>query len=121
MKIDCTGDVVSGDIITFTETVWGGSRTSPRALGERTITARVLKESYGQEKQQHTFSLFILESTGYEALPEGKKTLRKGRNVYRNGCTRERWEDEEARRAALDEKHARGDAARAIRDERIFS
>ncbi len=118
MEINCTGDVVTGDTITWTEAVFGGSVRKPRFLGERTITARVVKDSYGADKQQHTFSVEVIASVGYDALKPGTKTTRKGRNIYRNGTTRLPWPDEAARHAVANEKHARGDMARRARDER---
>lgn len=113
--VDCTGDVVAGDEIEFIEAVFGGSHRKPKYLGERKIRAKVLRDSYGEAKQQHTFTLEILGSEGYDALPAGKTTTRKGRNVYRNGTMRKPWNDETARTAAADEKHRRGEHARAGR------
>ena len=69
--IDCTGDVCAGDVILFTEAVFGGSYRKPRFLGERRIAAKVLKDSYGKDKQQHTFTLEVVASDGYEALEAG--------------------------------------------------
>lgn len=115
---DCTGDVCRGDVILFTEAVFGGSYRKPRFLGERRIVARVIGDSYGAQRQQHTFTLEVLASEGTAPLEAGIRTTRKGRNVYRHDCRRMQWADEAARRVALDEKHARGDAARAERDER---
>ncbi len=71
----------------------------------RTIEAIIEKDSYGYEKQQHTFSLRITHSEGCESIDVGKLVCRKGRNVYRNGTYRKPWEDEEKRKIALDEKH----------------
>ena len=116
--IPCTGDVVAGDVIEFTEAVFAGSFRKPRYVGERTIQAEVLRDSYGAAKQQHTFTLKVLASAGAEPLSAGTITTRKGRNVYRNGTRRAPWPVEADRRAALDEKHARGDLARADRAER---
>ena len=113
--VDTTGDVVKGDTIKFTEGVFGGSFKRPTYLGDREVVAEVLNDSYGADKQQHTFSLRVLSSSGKQQLEAGKKTRRKGRNVYRNGTLRLTWEDEKSRSAALDEKHGRGDAARATR------
>lgn len=48
----------------------GGSYRKPRFLGERRVAARVLADSYGSAKQQHTFTLLVIESDGYEALPD---------------------------------------------------
>lgn len=116
--INCTGDVVTGDVIRFEESVFGGSHRKPKYLGTRIVEAEVLNDSYGERKQQHTFSLLVLASTGTQALSPGARTTRKGRNVYRNGTMRKPWTDESARGAARQEKHARGDRARAARDER---
>ncbi|HBG51913.1 MAG TPA: hypothetical protein DDW89_08925, partial [Gammaproteobacteria bacterium] len=115
---DCTGDVCTGDVILFSEAVFGGSHRRPTHLGERTIVARVLKDSYGAERQQHTFTLEVIACEGVQPIEAGTRTTRKGRNVYRNGCRRMPWQDESQRREALNEKHTRGDAARAERAER---
>lgn len=116
--IDCTGDVVTGDVIEFSEAVFVGTYRRPQYLGDRLVQARVLRDSYGADRQQHTFTLLIIASSGAQALGTGAQTTRKGRNVYRNGTRRQPWHDEEARRQAAAGKHARGDLARATRDER---
>lgn len=118
--IDCTGDACAGDTIKFTEGVFGGSHRRPKYLGDRFVIAKVVKDSYGAAKQQHTFTIVIVESTGTRPLVAGTKTTRKGRNVYRNGCERLPWSDESLRDKALEDKHARGDAARARRDLRCW-
>ena len=117
--LDATGDVVAGDVIRFEEGVFGGSHRKPKHLGDRIIEARVLRESYGADKQQHTFSLEVIRSEGHDALKAGAVVRRKGRVVYRRGVRRQQWSDEAERRAAADEKHARGDAARGARASRI--
>lgn len=117
-NFDCTGDVVAGDEIKFTEAVFGGSFKKPRYLGDRTICALVTNDSYGAKKQQHTFTLKILASNGISPLEAGTKTTRKGRNVYRNGTLRRPWIDPELREMAVEEKHFRGDQARAFRSYR---
>ena len=116
--INCTGDVVAGDNIKFTEGVFGGSYRKPKYRGDRTICATVLRESYGAAKQQHTFTLLVHQSDGYEPIEAGKTIKRKGRNIYRNGTKRQQWADESQRDSVADEKHTRGDAARADRDSR---
>jgi hypothetical protein len=121
--IDCTGDVVAGDTILFSETVWPafrpsgrfGRRSSPKPLGERTVVAEVLRDSYGEKKQQHTFTLKVVACEGYDPIAPGSETTRKGRNVYKNGTRRKAWDDEAARDTAANDKHTRGDAARAAR------
>lgn len=118
--INCTGDVVVGDTIRFTEKVFSGSFRNPKYEGNRTITAQVVADSYGIAKQQHTFTLMVINcaSDGNAPCVLGR-TTRKGRNIYRNGCARQAWPDESSRRAIAAEKHQRGDAARAARAERV--
>jgi hypothetical protein len=114
-KYNCTGDACEGDVILFTETVWGGSYRKPYRVGERTIAARIVRDSYGSAKQQHTFTLDVIWSDGTEPLPVGVQTRRKGRNVYRNGTCRLAWPDESQRETVLADKHRRGAAARNAR------
>jgi hypothetical protein len=119
--INCTGDVVAGDVIKFTEAVFGGSFRKPKYLGDRTIIAKVVKDSYGSAKQQHTFTIEVLSSSGEQPLEVGTITTRKGRNVYRNGTWRKAWASEEDRVKVAEEKHQRGDVARARRAKRMES
>ena len=117
------GDVVAGDIIRFAEGVFSGSYRRPcRATyhGSRAIHAEVIRDSYGAEKQQHTFTLRVIGSTGVEALEAGKIIRRKGRNVYRGQPDRLQWSDESERDIVAAEKHRRGDTARAARDDRRY-
>ena len=113
-----TYDIVVGDTIRFEENVFSGSWRSPKFAGKRVVAATVTKDSYGQAKQQHTFTLKILESSGTDALEVGKVTRRKGRNIYRHDPVRLLWDDEDARQKVADEKHKRGDAARSDRERR---
>ena len=117
-EIDCTGDACVGDEILFSERVYGayGRRVS---LGQRRVAARIVSDSYGAQKQQHTFSLVVLASDGVNPVEVGKAMRRKGRNIYRRGTRRRAWLDETARLAVLTEKHARGEAAREAREARI--
>ena len=114
-SIHCTGDVVTGDRIRFDEAVFGGSHRRPSFLGIRTIEAEVVADSYGEGKQQHTFSMVVLESSGVSAVKPGERIRRKGRNVYRRETWRAPWEDEEEREKVAAEKHERGDQARTAR------
>jgi len=118
-SISCTGDACEGDVILFTEAVFGGSYHKPIFVGDRRIAARIVRDSYGRAKQQHTFTLEILDSDGYDPLKPGSTVTRKGRNVYRNGTLRQPWPAETDRRASLEDKHRRGDAARAARAARV--
>lgn len=114
-KINCTGDACQGDVILFTEAVWGGSYRKPYRVGDRTIAARIVRDAYGAAKQQHTFTLDVIWSEGTEPIAAGTQTRRKGRNVYRNGTYRLAWPDESQREAVLADKHKRGSAARNAR------
>lgn len=114
-KIDCTGDVVVGDTILFEESVWTGNYTNPVFSGKRTIIAEVIRDSYGEKKQQHTFTLKVLDSTGVSPLDKNINVMRKGRNVYKDGTKRLSWKCPEERVLALGEKHSRGDIARSTR------
>lgn len=51
-------------------------------------------------------------------MVRGRKTRRKGRNIYRNGTMRLVWENETERNKVADEKHGRGNIARTERDKR---
>lgn len=113
--VNCTGDVVQGDTILFEEGVF----RSRRWRGDRRIIAKVVRESYGQLKQQHTFTLKVLWSDGYQACEAGSTILRKGRVIYGNGTKRKPWADESKRHEICREKHIRGDLARLARRARI--
>lgn len=117
-SVCCTGDVVVGDTILYTEGVFGGSLRKPKHLGDRQVVAKVIRDSYGKGKQQHTFTLQIIWSEGIQALEVGATTLRKGRNVYRNGTFRLLWDNETKRERLCEEKHQRGDVARQAREQR---
>ena len=113
--VSATGDVVVGDHVTYDEAVFTGSYRKPKFAGLRSISAIVVKDSYGAGKQQHTFTLLITGSTGIDPLKVGEKVQRKARNVYRNGVSRQLWDDETARLEVQAEKHERGGAAREVR------
>lgn len=96
--INCTGDSCTGDVIKF---------FNPAKSGEY-LFGTIVSDSYGQTKQQHTFTIEV----------EGEKMLIKGRNLYKNGTLRKAWQDENKRKQILEDKHSRGDEARAARKER---
>lgn len=118
--IDAGGDICIGDSILFTENVFsqGSLFSKGKPLGIRVIHAEIVKESYGAKKQQHTFTLRVIESAGFHPLKSGRIYLRKGRNIHRIGCSRAVWSDESARIRILREKHLRGEKARADREKR---
>ncbi|GLJ48361.1 hypothetical protein SUGI_1020980 [Cryptomeria japonica] len=118
--INCRGDVCTGDIVLFTQKVYekydlasrGGAQNP---IGRRTIAGKVVKESYGAAKQQHTFTVEILWSIGVKPLPPLYPLLIKGRNLYRMRTYRQPWPNEAEREKVLAEKHARGAEARSVR------
>ncbi|KAL9158121.1 hypothetical protein ABFS82_08G047500 [Erythranthe guttata] len=118
--INCTGDVCMGDVVLFKQKVHQNSDKIPRSrsLRWRTVAGRVIKESYGAAKQQHTFTVEVLWSRGTKMLDPLFPLLVKGRNLYRMKTFRQRWKNEEERLEVLSEKHKRGAAARTVRDTR---
>lgn len=103
---EATGDVVVGDEICFEQAKFSGSFRNAKFEGFEKIEGKVIRDSYGSEKQQHTFTL---------ELKDGSELKIKGRNLYKNGVFRKEWENESDRELALDEKHQRGDVAREAR------
>jgi hypothetical protein len=108
--ICCTGDCVAGDRVAFQRATFAGSRTRPTFAGFKLVVGEIVAESYGVDRQQHTFTIL---------LSDGSKTRIKGRNLYANGTYRAAWLDESKRGEAADEKHLRGGLARAQRDIRM--
>ncbi|KAI8535234.1 hypothetical protein RHMOL_Rhmol10G0158300 [Rhododendron molle] len=88
---------------------------SGTSIGKRTVAGRVIKESYGAAKQQHTFTVEVLWSKGMKKLPPLFPLLVKGRNLYKLKTFRQRWKNETERHKVLAEKHKRGAAARLVR------
>ncbi|XP_068637900.1 zinc finger CCCH domain-containing protein 62-like [Aristolochia californica] len=116
--INCTGDVCRGDIVLFRQRVYQKydlARKGGNLIGKRTIAGRVVKESYGAAKQQHTFTVEVLWSKGLKTLPPLFPLLVKGRNLYRLKTLRQVWDDEAEREKVLAEKHRRGGEARLTR------
>lgn len=103
-NVRCTGDAVCGDEVRFERAIFTGSYRNSVFAGFELITGKIIRDSYGKDKQQHTFTL---------SLSDGSKMLIKGRNLYANGTFRKPWEDESLRKVAADEKHSRGNQARS--------
>ena len=108
-SINCTGDACVGDEVAFERATFSGSFRNAKFDGFELIKGTIIKDSYGKDKQQHTFTIKSVE---------GWEMRIKGRNLYANGTYRKRWVDEEKRGLVLDEKHKRGDKARSARSER---
>ncbi|KAK9142135.1 hypothetical protein Syun_011535 [Stephania yunnanensis] len=122
--LNCKGDACNGDVVLFEQKVYemynpaSRSSTAP-PVGTRMVAGRIVKESYGAAKQQHTFTIEVLWSKGIKPLPPLHPLLIKGRNLYRLKTMRQRWADEEERNKVLREKHSRGFVARSNRETRI--
>ncbi|GAU17387.1 hypothetical protein TSUD_232630 [Trifolium subterraneum] len=117
-NINCTGDVCLGDVVLFRQKVYekfNKVTRHGRVIGNRTVAGRVVKESYGAAKQQHTFTVEVLWSSGVKKLPPLSPLLVKGRNLYKQKTYRQRWKNEADRVKVLSEKHRRGAAARSAR------
>ncbi|XP_062002692.1 zinc finger CCCH domain-containing protein 62 isoform X2 [Rosa rugosa] len=116
--INCTGDVCKEDVVLFTQKVhqkFDKMTRHGRVLGKRVVAGRVVKESYGAAKQQHTFTVEVLWSRGIKELCPLFPLLVKGRNLYKMKTFRQRWSNEAERSTVLAEKHRRGGAARLVR------
>jgi hypothetical protein len=109
--------IVAGDVIRFRERVFRGKFPWRKRRGSRTVIARVLRESYGAKRQQHTFTIEVISCEGNDPLAPGTMLRRKGRNFYRM-AKRRLWDDETARLVALEEKYARREVMKEARRER---
>ncbi|KAI3932271.1 hypothetical protein MKW98_024991 [Papaver atlanticum] len=94
---NCKGDACTGDVVMFEQNVYEMYNISSRSAtgppcGSRSVAGRIVKESYGSAKQQHTFTIETM---------------------------RQLWADEEMRRKVLLEKHSRGSLAKSNRKTRI--
>ncbi|PAN14857.1 hypothetical protein PAHAL_2G449300 [Panicum hallii] len=115
-SINCKGDVCRGDAVLFKQKVYEKSgKRHAKCIGKRIVAGKVIKESYGKEKQQHTFTIQVFWSKGAGKLPPLHLLLVKGRNLYRMMTFRQPWANEAERLKVLDEKHSRGDDARRVR------
>ncbi|KAL3825084.1 hypothetical protein ACJIZ3_021113 [Penstemon smallii] len=122
--LNCKGDACTGDVVIFEQNVYEMFNIASRSAngppcGTRVVAGRIVKESYGAAKQQHTFTIEVLWSKGEKPLPPLHPLLIKGRNLYRLKTMRQKWQDEGERYKILSEKHARGGVARLTREERI--
>ncbi|KAF7828749.1 CDPK-related kinase 5-like [Senna tora] len=115
--VECTGDVCQGDVFCSDRAFMKMTRHG-RHMGKRTVAGRVVKESYGAAKQQHTFTVEVIWSCGVKKLPPLFPLLVKGRNLYKLKTYRQRWKNEAERVEVLSEKHQRGAEARLTRASR---
>ena len=101
------GDAVMGDEVRFERATFIGSFRNAKFSGFEQITGKIIRDSYGRDRQQHTFTL---------ELSDGSIMTIKGRNLYKEGTWRKPWKDESLRHAVTEEKHTRGDHARRARE-----
>ena len=109
--LECTGKVVPGDQIRWSEPVFTGPYQRPVYGGTRTIEAGVVKASYGGAGGQVTFTLEVLAAKGYQAPPIGKRLFRKAETLFRNRAYRALWREEAHRDVAVVEQAARAGSA----------
>ncbi|MCO5561604.1 hypothetical protein L7F22_015225 [Adiantum nelumboides] len=117
------GDACTGDVVLFKQKVKRNYHTPGKIfilplVGKRIVAGRIVKESYGSDKQQHTFTVEVLWSNGPKKLPFLYPLLIKGRNLYRFRTFRQPWPNEERKRV-LQEKHSRGAVPRNARECRV--
>ncbi|KAE9617979.1 hypothetical protein Lal_00037807 [Lupinus albus] len=122
--LNCKGDACTGDVVLFEQNVYEMYNLASRSAsgppcGIRIVAGRIVKESYGAAKQQHTFTIEVLWSKGEKPFPPLHPLLIKGRNLYRLKTLRQKWEDERERQKILFEKHSRGTVARGNREARM--
>ncbi|KAJ7951474.1 Zinc finger CCCH domain-containing protein 62-like [Quillaja saponaria] len=118
------GDACTGDVVFFEQNVYGMFDIASWSAGgppcdKRNVAGRIVKESHGPAKQQHTFTIEVLWSKGEKPLRPLHPLLINGRNLYRLKTLRQRWDDEGERRKILMEKQSRGFVARSDREARI--
>lgn len=104
-------DLVTGMLIRFSEAVFTGSYPHAQFSHERGIVALIVKESYGAEKGQHTFTLQVV-SCSDDSLSAFSQIRRKGRNVYKSVNI---LSSPDNAKELAEEKHGRGKCARAKR------
>jgi len=112
------GDACVGDVVWFARDNFSGSYKKPKYDGTECIRAIIVKDSYGKDKQQHTFTLEVMKSATSKTSQKGSSFRIKGRNLYKHFLFCENAERKE-RNEALEEKHKRGSIARAEREVRI--
>ena len=76
-------DLVTGDKVKIIEPIWpsGPPSRTKRPIGEREFEAEIVKDSYGLQSGQHTFTLKITSGACFDI---GSTIRRKGRTLYAN-------------------------------------
>jgi hypothetical protein len=77
-------NIVKGSVLTLDLPVFTGSFRNAKLSHHARVKVVVLKESYGKQAGQHTFTTNILESDDPINFKVGSNLIRKGRNLYPN-------------------------------------
>ena len=112
-----TGDACVGDIVWFGRDLFSGSYRKPIFDGTEGVRAIIVKDSYGSDKQQHTFTLVLMKSATSKTHIKGSDFRIKGRNLYKHFTYCENHERDD-RKEVLEDKHQRGTFARKVREDR---
>lgn len=111
-------DLTTNCKIEFTESVFIGNYPKAKFSHERTITGKVIKESYGSKTGQHTFTILV-ETCDDNSYYQGETIRRKGRNVYRKCRVLEYPKNHQE---LADEKHERAKSVKqSIKDWKDFN
>lgn len=80
---------------------------------------QVVKESYGAERGQHTFTLLCLESSHDKDFTVGGIYRKKGRNIYPNITANVQQPDNYSQVPANKEQRAAKESSKAIKERRL--
>ncbi|XP_048601423.1 uncharacterized protein LOC111215162 isoform X2 [Brassica napus] len=94
LLLNCKGDVFAKETL-FCLHKYEKMKASEDIMGRRTVAGKVVKESYGTAKHQHTFTSF--GARGCRNCLRCTLLLVKGRNLYGLLTLRQRWANEEDR------------------------
>lgn len=111
-------NLAAGVTIAFTDNIWGGNYKRPEFVGSRIVTAKIIRESYGQKTGQHTFSMQVVSCVGDQPLSPGAKIRRMGRNVYPTVCIVENDLSDTEQHRLLEDKKNRALIKVALRQKR---
>lgn len=104
--IECTGPLVVGDVVRFSESVW----RNKKRIGSRVVTAQILDPAVDDVGEQWPKAAagdgwvycLTLCAEGDHVGDFGHQFRRQERNVFRNGLVRRPWSDESARMALVE-------------------
>ncbi len=99
-------NLTAGTIVKFEEAIFTGSYKKPKFSHTATHTVRILRESYGARRGQHSFTLEVIESTERR---RGEVFRKMGRNLYPTAQVIEYPKDHQEK---VEEKRARAAIAK---------